>query len=156
MVGAVEQETTRDEVAGVARGYLNILLLKCAHWQQAVHPLQHPHTDRVDPVMRFMDLVEREFLGKRHVSAYASDLALSPGHLNELVKKRLGKSASEVLQDRVLLEAKRLLLHADLSVKEVSHALRMDDPAYFNRMFKKATGMTPVEYRTHIREKYQR
>jgi len=55
----------------------------------------------------------------------------------------------------LLLEAKRLLLHADLSVKEVSHALLMEDPAYFNRMFKKATGMTPVEYRTHIREKYK-
>lgn len=40
-------------------------------------------------------------------------------------------------------------------MKEVSRALLMEDPAYFNRMFKKATGMTPVEYRTHIREKYK-
>lgn len=155
LVGSLEKGSAREEIPGVARNYLYILLLKCAHWQSAASN-GSTRTDATDPVSRFTDQVEREFLVKRQVNAYASDLAISPGHLNELVKKRLGKSASEVVQDRLLLEAKRLLLHADLSVKEVSHALHMEDPAYFNRMFKKATGMTPVAYRAHIREKYQR
>ncbi|MEO8588591.1 MAG: AraC family transcriptional regulator [Flavobacteriales bacterium] len=155
LVDVLEKGAVGAELAGVVRSYLNILLMKCAHWQQAAHRDTPTRADHADPVTRFTDQVDREFLMKRQVNAYASDLAISPGHLNELVKKRLGKSASEVVQDRLLLEAKRLLLHADLSVKEVSHALRMEDPAYFNRMFKKATGMTPVEYRAHIREKYQ-
>lgn len=156
LIGSLEKGSGNGEIPGVVRSYLNILLLKCAHWQNASASNGSTRSDLADPVSRFTDRVEREFLVKRQVSAYASDLAISPGHLNELVKKRLGKSASEVVQDRLLLEAKRLLLHADLSVKEVSHALHMEDPAYFNRMFKKATGMTPVEYRAHIREKYQR
>jgi AraC-like DNA-binding protein len=49
-----------------------------------------------------------------------------------------------------------LLLYADLSIKEVGYALNMKDPAYFTRWFHKAAGMTPVAYREHIREKYQR
>ncbi|HEY0976521.1 MAG TPA: AraC family transcriptional regulator [Flavobacteriales bacterium] len=134
-------------------GYLSIILLKCVEGRKGTAAASG--SDANDPVQRFTRALEEQFLDKRQVSAYADDLAVTPGHLNELVRKRLGKSASEVVQDRLLLEAKRLLLHSDRSVKEVSYALRMDDPAYFNRMFKKATGMTPVEYRTHIREKYK-
>jgi len=156
LIEEIEKGSNKGELPGVVRSYLNILLMKCAHWQGTSGSHRPGRTDHGDPVTRFTDLVELQFLAKRQVHAYAGDLAMTPGHLNELVKKRLGKSASEVVQDRLLLEAKRLLLHAELSVKEVSHALRMEDPAYFNRVFKKATGMTPMEYRTHIREKYQR
>lgn len=158
LIDAMEREVAHDQhaPAAIVRSYLGIVLMKCAHWLSASSVDLPANADRNDPVGRFVDQVDREFLTKRQVAAYASDLALSPDHLSELVKKRLGKSASDVVQERLLLEAKRLLLHAELSVKEVSHALRMDDPAYFNRMFKKALGMTPLEYRTHIREKYQR
>jgi AraC-like DNA-binding protein len=60
-----------------------------------------------------------------------------------------------VLQDRLILEAKRLLLHSSMSLKEVGFALNMEDPAYFSRVFKKATGHTPGEYRDHVRELYK-
>ncbi len=157
LVEQIESESARTAgpLHGVIQGYLGILLIKVAHWWREAKPLTQVHEGPSDVVDRFIASVSASFLEKRQVAMYASDLSISPGHLNELVKKRLGKSASDVLQERLLLEAKRLLLHADLSVKEVSHALRMEDPAYFNRMFKKATGMTPVEYRTHIREKYK-
>ena len=150
-----ERERTTGPLPGVLQGYFGILLIKVAHWWREAEPTTLQPEGPTDVVDRFIASVSTSFLEKRQVGMYASDLSISPGHLNELVKKRLGKSASDVLQERLLLEAKRLLLHADLSVKEVSHALRMEDPAYFNRMFKKATGMTPVEYRTHIREKYK-
>jgi AraC family transcriptional regulator, transcriptional activator of pobA len=158
LVELMDKELSRSEgpVQSIVQSYLGILLMKCVHWRRIVQPDHTLRADASDPVRRFANQVEQEFLEKRQVAAYAEDLALTPGHLNELVKKRLGKSASEVIHERVLLEAKRLLLHADLSVKEVGYALRMQDPAYFNRMFKKATGMTPVEYRAHIREKYHR
>jgi len=150
-----EAERTTGPLPGVLQGYLGILLIKVAHWWREAKPITYQPEGPTDVVDRFIASVGTSFLEKRQVGMYASDLSISPGHLNELVKKRLGKSASDVLQERLLLEAKRLLLHAELSVKEVSHALLMEDPAYFNRMFKKATGMTPVEYRTHIREKYK-
>jgi AraC-like DNA-binding protein len=61
-----------------------------------------------------------------------------------------------VIHDRLLLEARRLLLHGEQSIKEVGYALNLQDPAYFARWFRKADGRTPAEYRQHIREKYQR
>jgi len=150
-----EAERTTGPLPGVLQGYLGILLIKVAHWWSEAKATTAQFEGPTDIVDRFIASVGASFLEKRQVGLYARDLSISPGYLNELVKKRLGKSASDVLQERLLLEAKRLLLHACLSVKEVSHALRMEDPAYFNRMFKKATGMTPLVYRTHIREKYK-
>lgn len=158
LVRAMEDELTRTTgpVAEVVEGYLGILLIKCAHWARMDNGGTVQRSESQDPVRRFMDLVERGFITERSVTHYAGELAISAGHLNELVKKRLGKSASDVIQERLLLEAKRLLLHADLSVKEISHHLCVEDPAYFNRLFKKATGSTPLEYRATIREKYSR
>jgi AraC family transcriptional regulator, transcriptional activator of pobA len=148
----MEKEIGDGGTTGVLENLLAALLLKCLH--KAGVALDRKDR-RSDVASRFVEMVDREFLQRRTVNAYATELAITPGHLNELVKKRLGRSAGTILSDRLLLEAKRLLLHADLSVKEVSFALCMEDPAYFTRMFRKATGFTPVEYRTRIREKYQ-
>jgi AraC family transcriptional regulator, transcriptional activator of pobA len=137
----------------IAAGLLGVVLAHCAHWFTVRDEAPRGISD---PVQRFLADVERLYLDERSVTSYAERLSISPGHLNVLVQKRLGKNSSAVIQDRLLLEAKRLLLHADLSVKEISYALRMEDPAYFNRVFKKATGSTPLDYRTAIREKYHR
>ena len=157
LLARIEQETARSGpvMKEVVRGYLGILLIKCALWVResdtdAAQPLEEH-----DPVRHFQDLVERGYLEERQVSHYADKLAISADHLNELVKKRLGLTASAVIHDRLLLEAKRLLLHSERSVKEVGYLLNMKDPAYFSRWFGKAEGMTPVAYREHVREKYQ-
>ena len=143
-------------VAGVIEGYLGILLIKCHHWSERSSPDPSVQLDPNDPVRRFMQFVQQDFLTERQVGQYADRLAVSSDHLNELVKKRLGRTASSVIQDRLLLEAKRLLLHSELSVKEVGYALNMKDPAYFTRWFGKVEGTTPVAFRDLVREKYQR
>ena len=148
-----ERNAAEDACNDVLENLLACLLLKCWRWSKAGNT-EIP-SDRNDLVSRFLENVDRQFHTRKQISSYAEDLAISPGHLNELVKKRLGRTASEILHERLLLEARRLLLHADLSVKEVSYALGIEDPAYFTRMFRKATGSTPGEYRDHIREKYQ-
>jgi AraC-like DNA-binding protein len=157
LIGMIETEVARgaERMDGAVNGLLGVLLLKTAHWMRQARPEGPTTTDRNDPVQRFLRAVEAGFLQHRPISAYAEELALSPGHLNELVRKRLGKSAGAVVQDRLVLEAKRLLLHSGLSVKEVSYALQLQDPAYFNRFFKKAVGHTPLAYREHIRGKYK-
>ncbi|MGV3637609.1 MAG: helix-turn-helix domain-containing protein [Flavobacteriales bacterium] len=139
----------------VVRSYLAILLVKCAQWTGGHREGTGVPMDVQDPVRRFQGLVERSYQEERQVGHYADLLAMTPDHLNELVKKRLGRTASTVIHERLLLEAKRLLLHSDHSVKEVGYLLNMKDPAYFSRWFGKAEGMTPVAYRAHIREKYQ-
>ncbi len=158
LVRSMEVELSRSEgpLAEVVEGYLGILLIKCAHWAKAALGNGYERPEGHDPVRRFQDMVERNFLEQRQVTHYAEALALSPDHLNELVKERLGRTASGLIHDRLFLEARRLLLYADQSIKEVGYALNMKDPAYFTRWFHKAAGVTPVAYREHIREKYQR
>jgi AraC-like DNA-binding protein len=158
LVELMEQELTRrgPVMKDVVRGYLDILLIKCAQWARERSSSAGAPAEEHDPVRRFQELVERGYLLERQVAHYADKLALSADHLNELVKKRLGRTASAVIHDRLMLEAKRLLLHGDQSIKEVGYLLNMKDPAYFTRWFGKAEGMTPVAYREHIREKYQR
>ncbi len=141
-------------VAEVVEGYLNILLAKCAHWSRGAAP-KTARLDASDPVHRFRELVERDFLEQRRVSHYADLLSITADHLNECVKGRMGHTASRIILDRLMLEAKRLLLHSGMSIKEISYALHMEDPAYFTRWFRKAAGTAPAAYRTHIRELYQ-
>ncbi|MBK9628940.1 MAG: helix-turn-helix domain-containing protein [Flavobacteriales bacterium] len=148
-----ELERTQGPITEVVEGFLGVLLIKCAHWTSELE------SDGViggtDPYKRFLDLLETGYLAERQVSHYADLLSMSADHLNEQVKRRSGRTASSVIQDRLLLEAKRLLLHAELSIKEVGYALNMKDPAYFTRWFHKAAGVTPGAYREAIRDKYK-
>lgn len=155
LVRLMEEELKQTEgpVAEVVEGFLGVLLIKCAHWSKDADT--QGVLDSGDPVRRFLALLETGYLQDRQVSHYADLLAMSADHLNEHVKKRLGRTASSVIQDRLLLEAKRLLLHADLSIKEVGYALNLKDPAYFTRWFHKAAGVPPATYRDQVREKYK-
>jgi AraC-like DNA-binding protein len=59
----------------------------------------------------------------------------------------MGKTVTDMIQERIVMEAKRLLFHSDLSVKEIGYSLGFEDAAYFNRAFKKKAGTTPLEFR---------
>lgn len=98
-------------------------------------------------ISRFRQLVESEFRTTHRVADYAQRLALTPGHLNFVCRKHLGQSAGDVIRGRVLAEARRLLIHADVDVGRISLQLGYDDPSYFSRVFKRATGRTPMRFR---------
>jgi AraC family transcriptional activator of pobA len=101
-------------------------------------------------VSRFEALIERDFRAKRLPRQYAEALFVTPNHLNALTTTLLGKSAGELIRDRVLLEAKRLLANSDLLVGQVADALNFEDYAYFTRFFKKYTGVTPEGFRAGL------
>ena len=103
----------------------------------------------------FQHLVDRHFREEHEVAGYAARLHISPGHLNERVKRQSGKTAIHHIHSRMVVEAKRQLLYSDLSVKELAGELGFEDPAYFNRWFKRLTGETPIQYRSTIREMYR-
>lgn len=103
----------------------------------------------------FQGLVERHFRDEHEVAGYAARLHISPGHLNERVKEQSGKTAIHHIHSRIAVEAKRQLLYSDVSVKELAGELGFEDPAYFNRWFKRLTGETPMRYRSTIREMYR-
>jgi len=101
----------------------------------------------------------QELIGENHtqlhdVAAYANLLNLSPGYLNDQVKQQSGKTAISHIHSRLVVEAKRKLLHTDLSVKQIADELGFEDAAYFNRFFKRLTDSTPIAYRQQIREMY--
>lgn len=104
--------------------------------------------DRGQAVVReFHKLVERRFKDHEAVSAFARDLGLTPTHLNRLCRGALGKSALQVLHDRLMLEAKRNLIYTTMTIAELSYALGFSDPSYFSRFFLQRAGMSPKAFR---------
>jgi len=96
----------------------------------------------------FKSLLERDFTTVKSPMAYAKRLNISTPYLNECVKNTTGHSVSDHIQQRIMLEAKRLLYHSNKSVKEIAAALGYDDYSYFTRLFSKVTRMTPLAFRT--------
>ncbi|CAG4998645.1 HTH-type transcriptional activator RhaS [Dyadobacter sp. CECT 9275] len=95
----------------------------------------------------FEELIEKHFLDIRDLGVYASMLHISPNHLNHICKIVLGKTASQLLYERRVTEARRLLIHTDLNVKEIGYRLGFEDPSYFVKFFRKHTSDTPQEFR---------
>lgn len=83
------------------------------------------------------------------VSDVATAVGLSPQNLNTICRKVSGKSASELITEQVVLEAKRYLIHSDKNISEIAFTLNFADPSHFVKYFKKATGITPQTFRSH-------
>lgn len=96
----------------------------------------------------FRKLVNSKFLEWKNPKDFAIQLNITPNYLNALCKETYYKTVSEIIQERVILEAKRLLAHTGLSVSEISYKLGFNDNSYFGRYFKKKVGIPPEKYRT--------
>lgn len=101
---------------------------------------------------QFKKLLVQNVRGVKSPSAYAGMLNVSESYLNESLKKVTGFPVSYWIQQEVVLEAKRLLYYSQFNVKEITHSLGYDDPAYFSRIFKNATGITPLSFRNAYRK----
>lgn len=95
----------------------------------------------------FKEILERNYILTKRPAAYAQQLNVSTPYLNECVKNSTGYSVSYHIQQRIILEAKRLLYYSDQSVKEIATGLGYDDYPYFSRLFTKVTGMTALAFR---------
>jgi AraC family transcriptional activator of pobA len=85
-------------------------------------------------------------------SGYASRLNVSQSYLNESVKRITGFPVTYWIQQEVLLEAKRLLYHSELNVKQIAYELGYEDPSYFSRFFGRAAGMPALAFRALYRK----
>ncbi|UFH56842.1 AraC family transcriptional regulator [Spirosoma sp. KNUC1025] len=95
----------------------------------------------------FREMLEHQYATVKRPAGYAQKLNISTPYLNECVKSTTGYSVSHHIQQRVILEAKRLLYYSDKSVKEIATVLGYDDYPYFSRLFTKVTGMTALAFR---------
>jgi len=101
----------------------------------------------LDYVILFKDLIENQFLKQKLVGNYASQLRVTEKRLNRATSKILDKSPKQMIDERIMLEAKRLLAHTSESVKEIGFALGFDEPTNFIKYFRKHHSSTPVEFR---------
>ena len=110
-------------------------------------PFLHHVTRKENLVKNFTQLVQKQFGSQRNVNTYAEQLNITPKYLTETVKEITGKTAGEIIDDFVMLEAKLLLDNPALSIAEISDELNFSDQSFFGKYFKRHTGLSPKEYR---------
>jgi AraC family transcriptional regulator, transcriptional activator of pobA len=104
----------------------------------------------LDYVMLFKDLLEEHYKAQKQVYFYSGQITITEKRLNQATSNVLGKSPKELIDHRILLEAKRMLAHTSESVKEIAYQLGFEEPTNFIKYFKKHTVQTPTEFRdTH-------
>jgi AraC family transcriptional regulator, transcriptional activator of pobA len=105
---------------------------------------QNPHSEIVS---KFNQLLDDETVLLRFVKEYAKHLYVSPNYLNECIKKETGRPASDWINEKLTLEAKRLLKQTSVSLKQISGQLNFTNVTHFCRFFKKHSGLTPLIFR---------
>lgn len=100
----------------------------------------------------FNQLLKSKFRIWKRPAQYAEALSITVAHLNETVKEGSGCPVSIHIQQRSILEAKRLLYFTGLSVKEIAYEVGYNDPVYFSRLFKKTTILTPLQFREQFHD----
>jgi AraC family transcriptional regulator, transcriptional activator of pobA len=97
----------------------------------------------------FCQLIEDNFTQHQPLAWYAKKLGITAAHLNVLCRQTVGKSALELIHERMVLEAKRNLIYTSMTISVVSYTIGFSDPAYFTRFFKRQVGMSPKDFRRH-------
>lgn len=144
-----KQALGRDEVI---RAYLKIFLLQAA--RMIAFEKDYSGTPK-NKFKEFRVALDKQITSTHGVAAYASMLSTSVKCLNDLTKEASGKTASQLVKERLLLESMRKLYNAAASIKEISFELGFEDPAYFSRFFKKSSGLSPQQFRESIVQKYK-
>lgn len=128
--------------------YLKLFLIEC-NTSCTIRPVGNPQNLEVGRTMvrKFKDLVDAHFSEWHQVKDYAAELNVTPGYLNEVIKTSIGQSAKEYIQNRLVLEARRLSLFTSQSFKEIGFGLGFNDPSHFSKFFKSSTGKSLQEYK---------
>ncbi|MFG4003965.1 hypothetical protein B0A67_13485 [Flavobacterium aquidurense] len=124
------------------------LLLKLLQKQYLNQFPEHDSSTKPEKIIKgFTGLIDDHFSKEPSVNFYADKLNITPNYLNILSQKYLKVPASDVIKQRTILEAKRLLTSTDLSIKEIGYQLGFNDNTYFTKVFKKYAGKTPGDFK---------
>jgi AraC family transcriptional regulator, transcriptional activator of pobA len=143
---------TRPESAELVRHLISVVLLWLDRWYDAARA---HWTDADDADMqllkRFVRVLERDYAGHHDAAHYAEELRVPPGALSRALSRLSGRGTKEMVLDRVMREAARLLRFTDLTVQQVALRVGYGDPLYFSRAFKRTFGEAPIAYRARAR-----
>ena len=146
-----EFELKDGSLEEMIRTYLKQLLIKSTRLWKVQHldgvMAARPSTD-MEFFRRFTQLVEANYKEKHNVADYADLLLVAPKTLTHRFKRLNLPQPNEIIKNRIILEAKRLLVHTDKTAKEIAYGLGYDDPAYFSRLFFIKAGETPSGFRS--------
>lgn len=140
------QNDTKHGAQAIA-AYLNLFFIQCSN-VCTLNPYEHQENDASRSLFKKF----KQLLNERHqhwhaTSQYAEELRVSPDHLNRVIKTLVGRTAKEMIQNRIVLAAKRLLYFTDLSSKEIGYELGFSEPANFSAFFKNCTGASPSQFK---------
>ena len=146
-----DEMTTEDELQlEMLQMLLKILLISCTRLYKHQNNYDALDTSRVDTIREFNFLVEKHFRTSHSVASYAELLNKSPKTLSNLFAKLETKTPLQFIQDRIMLEARRLLRFTDAPVKEIAYEVGYDDIQSFSRFFKKNEGVSPSQYKKNV------
>ena len=155
LVAALEAETVRPPDARSAeleRHLLSVLLLWTERWHEATHTERRDADDaEVHLHERFAERLEADYARHHDAGHYADALGVPAAALSRALTHVTGRSTKELVTDRVMLEAARLLRFTDLTVQEVGRRAGFRDPLYFSRAFKRHAGEAPSDFRDAAR-----
>jgi len=150
----IQNETFKGDLIGA---YLKLFLIEC---NKFAHESLSENTQAIQSgsniVKKFKELLEKHFSTWKKVNEYATSLNLTSDYLNNVIKSAVGKTAKELIQQRIILESKRLGLHTKLSNKEIAYRIGFDDPSHFSKFFKTNEGVSFTDFRKTLYDELNR
>ncbi|MBH1959494.1 MAG: AraC family transcriptional regulator [Flavobacteriia bacterium] len=136
-----------DFAVAVLRSYLQLILAICSQVKSTFLPEKELIQKDFSGLKDFQNLVEQHFLTEKSPAFYADLLHLTPNSLSKKIKAEFNKTPSQLIQERVILEAKKQIHLTRKSMKEIAAELNFEDEFYFSKYFKKHTGISPTQFR---------
>jgi AraC-like DNA-binding protein/quercetin dioxygenase-like cupin family protein len=133
----------------VIRALLDLILIQSKRIYPVSATDERTHKGRI-LVKRFKQLIEEKCQENLSIKQYAELLLISPNHLSETVKSVTGRTSTDLINDRMIMEIKRYLTHTDLGISEIAYNLNFSDQSYFSKYFKKLTSFSPLDFRNKL------
>ena len=142
--GEYDLYTPSNSSAVIIRSHLNIMLLKLSDLYEKKSGKSNNNSILIHSLSH---MVESYYIKEQHLRFYTSAFNISESQLNDICHRNFNCGLKKILQNRLMQEARKLLLSSELSVSEIAYKLNFQDNSYFNKVFKSNTGLTPKRFR---------
>jgi AraC family transcriptional regulator, transcriptional activator of pobA len=129
----------------VIRSLLNIMLLKLSEFYEA----KSGKSNKAERILihKLSNLIDSYYIKEHHIGFYTAAFNISEKHMNDICNAHFNCGLKKILQDRLMQEARKLLLSTEMSVSEIAYKLNFEDNSYFNRVFRTKSKITPKKFR---------